>query len=111
MLSEHLHIMPKILTLYFHHKTVWFQVWVMGEHPDDKSIESILAEEAREKAIAQARQEVQQLRKSVEKELTQLIEYKPLDDLEQVRILLYRSSVITRLIRNFESVPYEILRR
>lgn len=56
----------------------------MGEHPDDKSIESILAEEAREKAIAQARQEVQQLRKSVEKELTQLIDYKPLDDLEQV---------------------------
>ncbi|CAD0202446.1 unnamed protein product [Chrysodeixis includens] len=58
-------------------------VWVMGEHADDKSIETILAEEAREKAIAQARQEVQQLRKSVEKELTQLIEYKPLDDLEQ----------------------------
>ncbi|XP_075980309.1 SH2 domain-containing protein 4B-like [Anticarsia gemmatalis] len=58
-------------------------VWVMGEHPDDKSIETILAEEAREKAIAQAREEVQQLRKSVEKELTQLIEYKPLDDLEQ----------------------------
>ncbi|XP_047032412.1 SH2 domain-containing protein 4A-like [Helicoverpa zea] len=58
-------------------------VWVMGEHPEDKSIETILAEEAREKAIAQARQEVQQLRKSVEKELTQLIEYKPLDDLEQ----------------------------
>lgn len=57
----------------------------MGEHADDKSIETILAEEAREKAIAQARQEVQQLRKSVEKELTQLIEYKPLDDLEQVR--------------------------
>lgn len=64
------------------------QVWVMGEHPDDKSIESILAEEAREKAIAQARQEVQQLRKSVEKELTQLIEYKPLNDLEQVSLLL-----------------------
>lgn len=58
-------------------------VWVMGEHPDDKSIETILAEEAREKAIAQAREEVHQLRKSVEKELTQLIDYKPLDDLEQ----------------------------
>lgn len=66
------------------------QVWVMGEHPDDKSIETILAEEAREKAIAQARQEVQQLRKSVEKELTQLIEFKPLDDLEQVREHLHR---------------------
>lgn len=67
------------------------QVWVMGEHPDDKSIETILAEEAREKAIAQAREEVQQLRKSVEKELTQLIEYKPLDDLEQVRLILISS--------------------
>lgn len=70
-------------------QTMMFQVWVMGEHPDDKSIETILAEEAREKAIAQARQEVQQLRKSVEKELTQLIEYKPLDDLEQVRLRNY----------------------
>ncbi|KAL0822011.1 hypothetical protein ABMA28_005391 [Loxostege sticticalis] len=58
-------------------------VWVMGEHPDDKSIESILAEEARQRALTQARQEAHQLRKSVEKELTQLIDYKPLDSLEQ----------------------------
>lgn len=56
----------------------------MGEHPDDKSIESILAEEARQRALTQARQEAHQLRKSVEKELTQLIDYKPLDSLEQV---------------------------
>ncbi|XP_060804900.1 SH2 domain-containing protein 4A isoform X1 [Amyelois transitella] len=58
-------------------------VWVMGEHPDDKSIETILAEEARQRALAQAREEAHQLRKSVEKELTQLIDYKPLDSLEQ----------------------------
>ncbi|XP_053610471.1 SH2 domain-containing protein 4A-like [Plodia interpunctella] len=58
-------------------------VWVMGEHPDDKSIESILAEETRQRALAQAREEAHQLRKSVEKELTQLIDYKPLDSLEQ----------------------------
>lgn len=56
----------------------------MGEHKDDKSIESILAEEAKQRALAQARQEAHQLRKSVEKELTQLIDYKPLDSLEQV---------------------------
>ncbi|CAG9788897.1 unnamed protein product [Diatraea saccharalis] len=58
-------------------------VWVMGEHPDDKSIESILAEEARQRAVQQAREEAHQLRKSVEKELTQLIDYEPLDSLEQ----------------------------
>ncbi|KAJ0174469.1 hypothetical protein K1T71_009577 [Dendrolimus kikuchii] len=58
-------------------------VWVMGEHQDDKSIETILAEEARQRALAQAREEAHQLRKSVEKELTQLIDYKPLDSLEQ----------------------------
>lgn len=58
-------------------------VWVMGEHPDDQSIENILAEEARQRALAQAREEAHQLRKSVEKELTHLIDYKPLDSLEQ----------------------------
>ncbi|XP_046969529.1 SH2 domain-containing protein 4B-like [Vanessa cardui] len=58
-------------------------VWVMGEHPDDQPIESILAEEARQRALAQAREEAHQLRKSVEKELTHLIDYKPLDSLEQ----------------------------
>lgn len=56
----------------------------MGEHPNDKSIDAILSEEAKQKAIQQARMEAQQLRKSVEKELTQLIDYKPLDSLEQV---------------------------
>ncbi|CAG9129539.1 unnamed protein product [Plutella xylostella] len=59
-------------------------VWVMGEHPDDKSIETLLAEEAKRKAVEQARHEAHQLRKSVEKELTHLIDdYKPLDSLEQ----------------------------
>ncbi|CAK1587208.1 unnamed protein product [Parnassius mnemosyne] len=58
-------------------------VWVMGEHPNDQSIEDILAEEARQRAMTQARQEAHQLRKSVEKELTHLIEYQPLDTLEQ----------------------------
>jgi hypothetical protein len=56
----------------------------MGEHPDDQSIESMLAEEAKQRALEQAREEAHQLRKSVEKELTQLIDYKPLDSLEQV---------------------------
>ena len=56
----------------------------MGEHPDDQTIENILAEEARQRALAQAREEAHQLRKSVEKELTHLIDYKPLDSLEQV---------------------------
>lgn len=60
------------------------KVWVMGEHPDDKSIETILCEETRARAVAQARVEAHQLRKSVEKELTHLIDYKPLDSLEQV---------------------------
>ncbi|GBP56291.1 SH2 domain-containing protein 4B, partial [Eumeta japonica] len=56
-------------------------VWVMGEHPDDKSIETILAEEARHTALAQARLEAQQLRRSVEKELTHLIDYKPIENI------------------------------
>ncbi|XP_013148335.1 PREDICTED: SH2 domain-containing protein 4B-like [Papilio polytes] len=58
-------------------------VWVMGEHPEDRSIEDILAEEARQRALSQACQEAHQLRKSVEKELTHLIEFQPLDALEQ----------------------------
>lgn len=56
----------------------------MGEHPADKTIETMLAEEARQKALEQARKEAHQLRKSVEKELTHLIDYKPLDSFEQV---------------------------
>ncbi|XP_068617869.1 SH2 domain-containing protein 4B-like isoform X2 [Battus philenor] len=61
-------------------------VWVMGEHPDDRTIEDILAEEARQRALSQARQEAHQLRKSVEKELTHLIEFQPLDALEQFEL-------------------------
>lgn len=37
-------------------------VWVMGEHPDDLSIEEILEQEAREKARRQAEKEAEQLR-------------------------------------------------
>lgn len=37
-------------------------VWVMGEHPDDKSIEEILEEEAKEAARKQAEKETEQLR-------------------------------------------------
>ncbi|XP_065333363.1 SH2 domain-containing protein 4A-like isoform X2 [Cloeon dipterum] len=44
-------------------------VWVMGEHENDKSIEQILEEEAREKAILQAKKEAEELRKTLETEL------------------------------------------
>lgn len=37
-------------------------VWVMGEHPDDKSIEQILEEEQQEKARLLAEQEAEELR-------------------------------------------------
>lgn len=37
-------------------------VWVMGEHKDDKTIEQILEEEAREAARLQAEREAEQLR-------------------------------------------------
>jgi SH2 domain-containing protein 4A len=37
-------------------------VWVMGEHPNDLSIEEILEQEAREKARRQAEKEAEQLR-------------------------------------------------
>ncbi|XP_075223846.1 SH2 domain-containing protein 4A-like [Lycorma delicatula] len=49
-------------------------VWVMGEHPDDKSIEDILEEEAKEAARKQAEKETEQLRLSVEAELTELLD-------------------------------------
>lgn len=49
-------------------------VWVMGEHPDDKSIEEILEEEAKEAARNQAEKEAEQLRLSVEAELTELLD-------------------------------------
>lgn len=37
-------------------------VWVMGEHKDDKTIEQILEEEARQKATQQAKREAEELR-------------------------------------------------
>lgn len=49
-------------------------VWVMGEHPDDPSIEEILEKEARETARRQAEKEAEQLRISVEAELTELLD-------------------------------------
>jgi len=50
-------------------------VWVMGEHPDDLSIEVILEQEAKEIARRQAEMEAEQLRKSVEAELTELLDF------------------------------------
>ncbi|RZC32393.1 SH2 domain containing protein [Asbolus verrucosus] len=44
-------------------------VWVMGDHPDDKSIEEILKEEAIEKARKIAEKEAEELRKQVEAQL------------------------------------------
>ncbi|CAH0382183.1 unnamed protein product [Bemisia tabaci] len=49
-------------------------VWVMGEHPDDKSIEEILEEEAREAARKLAVKETEQLRLSVDMEIKDLNE-------------------------------------
>nr|CAD7400464.1 unnamed protein product [Timema cristinae] len=46
-------------------------VWVMGEHPDDRTIEEILEQEAREKARKQAEKEI---RRSMEAELSQLLD-------------------------------------
>ncbi|KAK9505639.1 hypothetical protein O3M35_009642 [Rhynocoris fuscipes] len=47
--------------------------WVMGEHKDDKSIEQILEEEAREAARILAEKEAHNLRLSMEAELTELL--------------------------------------
>lgn len=41
-------------------QNVW--VWVMGEHPDDKSIDDIVEEEARAKASSSAEKEAELLR-------------------------------------------------
>jgi hypothetical protein len=41
-------------------------VWVMGEHPDDLSIDEILEQEAREKARRLAEKEAEQLRLALE---------------------------------------------
>ncbi|KAK6628291.1 hypothetical protein RUM43_002103 [Polyplax serrata] len=48
--------------------------WVMGEHPDDKSIEQILEEEAREKARKLAEKEAKEFRKSVEAGLNEILD-------------------------------------
>ncbi|KAF6213423.1 hypothetical protein GE061_011142 [Apolygus lucorum] len=48
--------------------------WVMGEHPDDKSIDTIMEEETREAARRLAEKEAQTLRISMEAELTELLE-------------------------------------
>ncbi|XP_077294333.1 SH2 domain-containing protein 4A-like isoform X2 [Arctopsyche grandis] len=65
-------------------------VWVMGEHEDDKSIEQILEEEALENAHNQALKETEELRKSVEKELGDFIEYnsEQMNSMEKDCILL-----------------------
>lgn len=62
------------------------QVWVLGENESDKSIEQILEEEALQKAHSQALKETEELRKSVEKELGDLIEYnsEQMDSMEKV---------------------------
>lgn len=52
-------------------------VWVMGEHPDDRSIEEILADEVKQKARQLAEIEAKELRKSYEAELSEIIEYEP----------------------------------
>lgn len=74
--------MNRILHLYF----ILFQVWVLGENESDRSIEQILEEEALQKAHSQALKETEELRKSVEKELGDLIEYnsEQMDSMEKV---------------------------
>lgn len=47
----------------------------MGEHENDQTIQEILATEAQQKARELAEQEAKELRKSVEAELTDIIEY------------------------------------
>jgi len=50
--------------------------WIMGEHRDDKTIEQIIEEEAREAARVQAEYETEQLRLKVETELMAMLENK-----------------------------------
>lgn len=52
---------------------VW--VWVMGEHPDDKTIEEILTDEAKQAAREMAEIETKELRKSYVAELSEIIDY------------------------------------
>lgn len=53
-------------------------VWVMGEHPDDRTIEEILADEAKQTARQLAEIETKELRKSYEAELSDIITYEPI---------------------------------
>ncbi|KAL0274829.1 UNVERIFIED_CONTAM: hypothetical protein PYX00_002858 [Menopon gallinae] len=74
--------------------------WVMGEHPDDKSIEQILEEEAREKARKIAEKETQKLRKSVEAELSEIL------DMNQKQIeQLEAANAINRLKEKTPVIP------
>lgn len=58
-------------------------VWVMGEHENDRTIEEILAEEAREKARQLAEEETKELRKHVEEKLSEYIDLTPkIEDLD-----------------------------
>ncbi|VVC31629.1 Hypothetical protein CINCED_3A016893 [Cinara cedri] len=50
--------------------------WIMGEHKDDKTIEQIIEEEAREAARVQAEHETEHLRLKVESELMAMLESK-----------------------------------
>lgn len=52
---------------------VW--VWVMGEHPDDKTIEEILADEAKREARELAEIETKEYRRSYVAEFSDIIEY------------------------------------
>lgn len=49
-------------------------VWVMGEHPSDKSIEQILEEEAQAKALLEAEREAEELREKEEAETQRKLE-------------------------------------
>lgn len=52
-------------------------VWVMGEHENDKTIEEILTEEARDQARKLAEIETQELRKHVQETLSEYIDLTP----------------------------------
>lgn len=53
-------------------------VWIMGEHADDRTIDEILADEAKQKARQLAEIETKELRKSYEAELSDIITYEPI---------------------------------
>lgn len=57
-------------------------VWVMGEYENDKSINEILADEAREEARKIAEKEAEELRKQFEEKLSEYIDLNPNIELE-----------------------------